>query len=460
MITFSIIGILFFVNFVMAAVCSLAAKPHNHVVLENTFPKEQLDHPETLALRKTYKKRQFQLAAGLSGLDCLLFIPMKDSLFMLLFFILLLITLVASFSLQIRYIRKAHELIIKHDWQLTPQPIRVDTKTVLTKNRRILSKNWFWLSFALFGIMNLFLFLIVQGTLSWVMLITSLITWLLFLAGWYAVAHLPVRSITDDDSINQHYNDLTKFYWSLLMVSSSFTFPVIIFIPLISLYVAPTLFMPITIVELLLLIAYIVGTFVLLLTLRKKQDQLLNQAPSYRYYGDDEYWRYGIYNNPNDPRLMIPDRIGMNLSINLGKPVGKILVALIGIIMLFAMLISIVPLYILDYHPDPLTDRVTDQAVVLDGPMTQKSTIPLADITKVNLIAQMPQQTVKENGLATQHYALGKFRVADRSALLYVSYTSQPVLKITTKKVTYYYTNKQPRKTKAAYQKILTERSE
>ena len=47
---------------------------------------------------------------------------------MLLFFILLYITIGAGYFLQIRYIRKGHQLIVENNWQLTQQPIQVDTK--------------------------------------------------------------------------------------------------------------------------------------------------------------------------------------------------------------------------------------------------------------------------------------------------------------------------------------------
>lgn len=446
--------LLILVNFIMAAVSSLAAKPHNYVLLENTFPKEQIDHPETLDLRKNYKKRQFQLATLLSVLDCSLFLPTKDSLLMLLFFVLLCLTLTAGFVLQIRYIRKAHELIVKNNWQLTRQPIRIDIAAVLTKNRHLLSKNWLWLSFALLIIGNVLLFFIATRSLFWILLATSLFTWLLFFAGWYGIAHLPIRSLTDDDQLNQQYNDLTKFYWSLLVICSSFIFPVIIFMPMLSLFAVPRLFWPITVIELILLIGFCIGTFSLLLTLRKKQDQLLTQSPSYRYYGEDEYWRYGIYYNPNDSRLMVLDRIGMNLSLNLAKPIGKFFLGILGVVIMGALLIATLPLYVLDYHPDPLPYQVTQQQVILDGPMTKKSMIPLKSITEVKLLKKAPNTAIKENGLATEHYALGHFRVDQHSAMLYVIADSRPVLEIKTNDQTYYYTNKQPQETKAAYQKI------
>lgn len=69
---------------------------------------------------------------------------MKDSIFMMLFFVLLYITIAAGYLLQIRYIRKGHQLIIENNWQLTEQPIQVNTALVIEKieNLSLLGGLW------------------------------------------------------------------------------------------------------------------------------------------------------------------------------------------------------------------------------------------------------------------------------------------------------------------------------
>lgn len=133
MMSLMILIILIACNFIMAFVSSLAAKPHNYVIIENTFPADKIDDPKVIHFAKKYRERQFQLAFILSFLDLGLLIPMKDSSFMLLFFLLLYATIGANYLTTIRYIRKGHQLIIDNDWQLTTQPIQIDTKLVLEK---------------------------------------------------------------------------------------------------------------------------------------------------------------------------------------------------------------------------------------------------------------------------------------------------------------------------------------
>lgn len=152
-----ILVILISCNFIMAFTNSLAAKPHNYVIVENTFPADKINDPLVLAFRQNYRKHQFQLAFLLTILDLSLLIPMKDSIFMLLFFILLYITIGAGYFLQIRYIRKGHQLIVENNWQLTQQPIQVDTKLVLEKNQKLVSPWWFVLSFVLLILLTVLL---------------------------------------------------------------------------------------------------------------------------------------------------------------------------------------------------------------------------------------------------------------------------------------------------------------
>lgn len=102
------------------------------------FPQIKLTIQRFFLLEK-YRKRQFQLAGLLTVLDLSLLIPMKDSIFMMLFFVLLYITIAAGYLLQIRYIRKGHQLIIENNWQLTEQPIQVNTALVIEKSKTCLS---------------------------------------------------------------------------------------------------------------------------------------------------------------------------------------------------------------------------------------------------------------------------------------------------------------------------------
>ncbi|MGC3088867.1 hypothetical protein ACPTF0_16790, partial [Enterococcus faecalis] len=74
-----------------------------------------------------------------------------------------------------------------------------------------------------------------------------------------------------------------------------------------------TVAMALTFCYFILLYVYVGFLFYYLFTMRKKQDQFVLQAGDNRYGVDVQYWRFGIYITPKDPKILVPDRIGMNL---------------------------------------------------------------------------------------------------------------------------------------------------
>lgn len=444
-------GILVFCNLLMAFTLSLAAKPHNHVIIENTLPPSQLDNPQVVALAKRYRKRQFQAALLLIIIEAILLLPMRDSWFMLLFFVMLFLTIGTGYVLQIRYIRKMRQLVEDNDWHLDVAPVQINTQLVRDKNMQMVSWKWFLLGVGL-SLGLFFLNRSFPGSL--VIFLTVLFTEAIMVTGWYYVGRLPVRALTNDQEINRQYNLLTKYHWSLLMVVIGIILPVTIYLPLLAADRWQNLFALLAFLEFSLLLFVVFFSLGWLMALRGKQDRLLAQTKDFRYQGDDYYWRYGFYYNPNDTRFMVPDRIGLNLSVNLATTAGKIFMGFGGVVLVASLIITVVPMYILDYHPDPFVYTVDAQKVTLDGPFFKERAIALPNIQKVELVEKLPSRGVRTNGFATDQYAMGKFRLNGKAADLLVFHDSKPILVIETSDLNYYFTSKQPQETKEAYQAI------
>ncbi|HDT4798772.1 TPA: hypothetical protein QHO75_004939, partial [Escherichia coli] len=169
--------------------------------------------------------------------------------------------------------------------------------------------------------------------------------------------------ISGDSAIDQHINDLTKRYWSLLIAVTCTITLLLLTVPLASMSATGAFSTILLVLFVVLVVFLIVFTFFLLLDLRKKQDQLLEPAGQPRYYGEDAYWRYGFYINPNDARLFVPDRVGMNIGINLGKRSGQIVSGITAVFLLVLMVGTIIPMYRLDFAPDAITGEVQGQEV-------------------------------------------------------------------------------------------------
>lgn len=250
-----------------------------------------MEEPQVLDFRKDYRKRQFQLAFCLSIAAFLLLIPMKESLFMMLFFFLLYLSIGSAYLLQLRYIRRGRQLIVANQWQLTDQPIRVDTKLVLEKNRKLVSPWWFVLSIGSLILLTALTARQGAGSLTWILFGICSVALVLFILSWASIKRLSTRALTDDSSINQQYNDLTKFYWSTFIVATSVFINLIAYIPILTMNSSSRLFSVLMISEFLLIFLFCGLTFWWLFRLRTKQDQLL---PKLRASGMQETITIGV----------------------------------------------------------------------------------------------------------------------------------------------------------------------
>ncbi|MHC5218517.1 DUF5808 domain-containing protein [Enterococcus sp. LJL128] len=450
--------ILLSMNLLMAVIGRIVANPHKNIILETTLPKEHLQDSQVTQVRQTYKLRLIQTALLFSLADLLILFLPYDSLAMLFFLLSIFGLIGVMYFMQVLYVRRMTDVKIKNNWILPTKPLLIDTKLIQNKNRRLIKPYWFIpgivISFAgclyTFFILNSAIEVIIFGGIS-------LITLGIFIYSYYLIRRLPVKPMTDDEQINQQVNDAMRYYWSLLLISSVLVFSPLSFLPALSTQAAYEKTLYLVIAYFVLLFAYIGFIFFILFRLRKTQDNLIMQASDYRYGDEDQYWRYGIYINPDDPRIIIPDRLGMNMSVNLGRPAGKAAMILTGIIIVGALIISCVPLLINDFSNDPFQLAISKTEVTMTAPFTRTREIPVTDIRSVQLVDKLPENSIRIYGSATEHYLTGEFRIADRPAYLLVYKNQQPLLKIETLDYTYYYTNKESEKTTQLFKRLQNE---
>lgn len=446
--------------FLMAFFARIPGNPHKNVILENTLPKDKLTDPQVMTIGKNFKRDNLLIAIIFSLLAVPLFWLSYDSLMMLAFFILLFGQIAATYLCQIHYIKKLRELILKNQWELPVTPITIDTKLVVEKNRKMIHKNWIIASslLTLAGSGYSF-FQLGSFSVNWIMLGCCLLMLGTFLGGYYYIARFPVKNLTDNEAINRQSNDLMKYYWSLMITVMGYLFIPLPLIPVIAIN-ASALVSSIFMTGFFVVITVgCIFCLVLLFQLRKKQDSLIEQITHYRYHGEDQYWKYGVYINPDDSRLMVPDRIGLNLSINLGKRSGQWIMGLLGLFILCITIVVVFPLFIFDFGQQQFQFDVTDNQVVLSAPFTTTTTIPIKEIKQVERVDQiatdyfneLPGSQIRVNGMATKNYLTGDFKIDDRQAVLYIDKQAQPVIKISTNNRDYYFAEKDSQETEELY---------
>ncbi|MEN2297117.1 PH domain-containing protein, partial [Enterococcus faecalis] len=149
-----------------------------------------------------------------------------------------------------------------------------------------------------------------------------------------------------------------------------------------------------------------------------------------------------------------PDRIGMNLSINLGRPARKIILAATGILTIAVRFFATVPMFINDFSSHAFQATIENKQFVLSAPLAKTRSIAFNHISAVSLIVDLRQERIRSMGAATDSYLTGEFKVAEKPAYL-LSYTkTDPILKIETRKKVNYYTAREGQERTKIYHEI------
>ncbi|MHC5268266.1 PH domain-containing protein [Enterococcus sp. LJL98] len=449
-----LIALLIFTYGIQIFTLSLAARPHQQVILENTLPKESLGHPFVRALCKKYRHTLFLLGAFFSLSSTSLLFTSYDSIQLTIFWLLLFSSLGAMYLCKIFYIHRMKELVTNEHWQLEIEPKRIDTKLVLEKNQKMVASYWLYLAFLPTFPLAWYTFKVTDLQTSILLFLCHTGFFLMMLYMYHYVGRIPAKSLTNHPQTNKQLNDLTKHHWSFLLVLTNWWMLPLLFLPIFMMEAAGIFAIVLTTLFIASLLGFVFFIIGYLYLLRKKQDTLLMQQSEYRYNGEDAYWRYGVYINPDDPKLFVPDRIGMNLGINLGRRSGQVIMGVVTLLLIVTIFFTLIPSYLYDFTKNPLQLSIHEQAIQLSAPLAKRQTIPLEDIKAIQLVDRLPTPLIKTFGTATDNYAIGRFSSNQHTLYLYVDYHSKPILWIQTADADYYYTNKIEAKTIELYQKL------
>lgn len=148
------------------------------------------------------------------------------------------------------------------------------------------------------------------------------------------------------------------------------------------------------------------------------------------YRDDDEYWKKGWYDNPNDSKILVQDRMcSTNTTFNMGKPVSKVLmVGTLGITVgiLIWVIVVMIRFMTMNVVMEQNGDYFTFQAAGYE------TTFSASDIQSVDLIGKLPDEGFsKTNGGESNEYKVGKFKGTKSGKCMMFLYTDyRPVLRI------------------------------
>lgn len=216
--------------------------------------------------------------------------------------------------------------------------------------------------------------------------------------------------IDDDQSLTKALTEIRRKSWGRVWLLTAWTMAVL------NMCVAAfgSEPVPVTVAVLVLsmvMVAAIVGIEV---KTKKMQEKLCAVSGKGVYVDDDDKWIWGLlYYNPDDSHLIINDRVGINSSINLARPAGKLIAIILAAVMLSIPFIIPVTHSLVNKAP---VIEVTEMALTAKSGGTNYE-IPLDDIKTAELMEELPPKLVRTMGTGFQNLLKGDFSAQDYGSM-------------------------------------------
>lgn len=209
----------------------------------------------------------------------------------------------------------------------------------------------------------------------------------------------------------------------------------------------------IDIVLLALLVAILGGMLLTMSRIRAKQQKILQKEPDVIPQEENvSYWKKGFYNNPLDPRICVPKRMGIGWTFNVGNPVGKLLMA--ATLGLVGLMVAGIFGVIIWAEVAPFQLEVKGDMVSISAPLYGED-FPISKLEEVSITDTIPSGA-RTNGMGTGSLLLGHFRLDGvGNAMLYVRTKEMPCLVLDFGDCTVYFTADSPEHTQALYDQLL-----
>ena len=164
--------------------------------------------------------------------------------------------------------------------------------------------------------------------------------------------------------------------------------------------------------------------------IRKMQEKLTKGSGIGAIVDEDDKWIGGmIYYNPNDSKLIVNERVGMNTTMNLARTSGKVIM---GFILILTLAMPFIGPALHIYYEQPIKIQVSREEITASQGIT-KYHIKFSEIENIELINELPKDLVRINGTAYEDILKGNFRSGKENMMLLVRPDNKPFIKITEK---------------------------
>ena len=197
----------------------------------------------------------------------------------------------------------------------------------------------------------------------------------------------------------------------------------------------------------------VITSIYLELKLRKLQETLTAQSGTGFYVDDDDKWIWGIfYYDPNDTRLIVNNRVGMNTTVNMAKRSGQLFMGLTALLLLAMPFLGV---WMDNLETTPVRLELTESAIVSIHTGVEYE-IPLEDITCIEYINEKPKLR-RTAGTGMETVQKGRYSTPWGSASICLDPRALPYIYVETSDgKRYLFGSADGSETEAVYQQLKT----
>lgn len=467
-----ILGVILAVTNLVVVVCMHISfrqygKYKEHMILGVTLSEEQVKDDEIQCLLEKYRKsfRKYIIIGYITGILVIIPFEWYVSIALILYLVWMFGYIFLIQHIYVKYHKKLYAIKKQkgYTYGKIVNEITIDTKLSYAKDKMPVSPAWFLPSVLVFliplfdkGVREVIFFNLQMSCVFIGVIVLVKASYLLI---YYMFAKQRSQVYSGNSDINIACNRITKRGYSIVFVVASFFDSISFFVLLWDEIAMGSMTMVGVLLFVVMQCIIVMGMIAGVIQIKKKRESILAEDSQERVVDEDEFWATGFYRNPMDNRLLVPDRQSdMNMTLNMAKPSAWILTAGIGIGTAVLLLWTSVVMLRLDFVP--VTYRVADKFEII-APSYSK-TIEFDEIQWVTLLDEFPDiKASKQNGAATDEYALGRFHIRNEgTCYLYIYHGYSPVLELQLNDMKIYCNSREDGVIQECYQQLQEKLSE
>lgn len=404
---------------VMYALNVNEAKFKKNIAVGVTFPRAGREDPEVLGLLKGFRREQLIICLALAALGALCAaLTWREMRFCLLFLWVDLL-IVAEFVCTARWNGKLKAVKRVRGW--TVPTVRTASVTAAAEPVRRASVWWFVAAAVVAAVPAVF------DRDLWPM---YLLDGALALACWAGAKYLyrnRAETVDENDAVTAALTRVRRRAWDRVWLLCAWTMAAID----VGVWVSARFFSG-SQVLFWLTMALGLGLCIVAVALefrvRHIQEKLTAASGEGFYVDEDDKWLWGqLYYDPNDSRVIINARTGVNSTVNLARPGGKAFMVL-SLALLLALPVAALFFDAMCQAPQPL--KVTD-GVLLAESWGKDYALPLEDVADAEVLGALPKGMTRVMGTGADAILKGRFNTPWGSATLCLDPREGPWLKVT-----------------------------